>query len=143
MIKIVLKDGTEGKLDENNLYVEFSKNVFTKIKIDDIKSIILREDEEIELNDYEIKRINNLSLCKKTLFGKEPTDLDIDICQWDSDFKTRWIISTFIKTEEGYDVMSIGDRILDSKINALDYMKIISLGFEWLEEHSNKDNLEE
>ena len=70
MIKIVLKDGTEGKLDENNLYVEFSKNVFTKIKIDDIKSIILREDEEIELNDYEIKRINNLSLCKKNFIRK-------------------------------------------------------------------------
>ena len=101
-----------------------------------IKSILF-EDEDKILKDYEIKRINNLSLCYKAFIGRTANKDEIAICLCDKELRSKWTIASFEPHYdgdhlEGYSLESCGDRLNDKEINWTDFGKLVQFGYNYL-----------
>ena len=90
---------------------------------EEIKNLIkevLKEERNKEKDnnkkEYEIKRIDRLSLGYKTFFNREAFDDEIEICMWDEGFSHRWTIASFNynETENTYDLLG-NEYLLDVK----------------------------
>ena len=90
---------------------------------EEIKNLIkevLKEEKNKEKDnnkkEYEIKRIDRLSLGYKTFFNRKAFDDEIEICMWDEGFSHRWTIASFNynETENTYDLLG-NEYLLDVK----------------------------
>lgn len=52
----------------------------------------------------------------------------LEICLWSEDGNFKWVIASWQKSKEGYDLLFIGDRPLDSRVNWDHFRELVILG---------------
>lgn len=92
-------------------------------------------DEFSKKSDY-IHKCNNLVLCYKTFIGKEPKEVDLEICKL-TDEGLRYTIASFDydKRECCYELNSCGERLAHYDIDWEDFGFLVRLGYKHIEEH--------
>ena len=93
----------------------------TKIELKELIRVVLKEEqkkqEQEDKKDYEIEKIGHLGLGYKTFINRKAKEDEIEIYEWDNDFKSRWTIASFerdVITDE-YHLVSCGDRVKNIK----------------------------
>lgn len=116
---------------KNMKTLEYSPEYKSKL-IDKILYII--EQKKDNLEDYEIDRVGNLSLCYKTFINRKHKNDEIEISMWDKDFQSRWTIASFDKDEEYdcYRLNSCLDRLNEEKLNWQDFGELVKKGYKFL-----------